>query len=389
MNIEQSFPIEAEVSAPASQNSLLVWLRKRPWFALFVIAPTMLAAIYYGLFASDVYISESRFVIKSPDQKRSQVSSLASLIQTTGLSGGQEQTNEILDFVRSRDALRTLEKSADIRSTFSPDHADIFSRFPGLLQGNSFEDLFEFYSKMVDVQLDTETGTAVITVEAFSPQDAHKINRELLEMSEGKVNRLNERLQAQGITEAEKQVNLLTERAKAARIALARFRNQQQLIDPAKQAIGVLEISNTMAAQRAALLAQLELMERNTPANPSIPALRQRIAAVSTQIASQEGRVVGGGGAIASKLTGYEDLLVEQEFATEALNVANASLAQARAEAVRQQFYLERVVEPNIPDMPLLPRRLLSILVVAASATCLYFVGWMLIVGILEHAPED
>ena len=60
-----------------------------------------------------------------------------------------------------------------------------------------------------------------------------------------------------------------------------------------------------------------------------------------------------------------------------------------RTDAQRQKFYLERVVEPNKPDLPLLPRRLLSILTVAAAALCLYFVGWMLIVGVLEHAPEN
>jgi len=92
---------------------------------------------------------------------------------------------------------------------------------------------------------------------------------------------------------------------------------------------------------------------------------------------------------MASKLGNYEDLLVEQKFANDSLTVASAALVQARAEAQRQKFYLERVVEPNRPDVALLPARLLSILTVAASALCLYFIGWMLVVGILEHAPED
>jgi capsular polysaccharide transport system permease protein len=113
------------------------------------------------------------------------------------------------------------------------------------------------------------------------------------------------------------------------------------------------------------------------------------INAISVQIASQQSRVVGSNGGIASKLGGYENLLVEQEFSTQSLNVANAALVQASAEAQRQQFYLERVVDPNLPDMPLLPRRLLDVLVVAAAAACLYFIGWMLIVGILEHAPDE
>ena len=135
--------------------------------------------------------------------------------------------------------------------------------------------------------------------------------------------------------------------------------------------------------------AQLDLMQRLTPGNPSIPALRNRINAISTQIISQDSRVVGTGSGIASKLGGYETLLVEQEFATENLNAANAALVQARADAQRQQFYLERVVDPNVPDMPLLPKRLLGILTVAAVSLCLYFIAWMFMVGILEHAAED
>jgi capsular polysaccharide transport system permease protein len=107
------------------------------------------------------------------------------------------------------------------------------------------------------------------------------------------------------------------------------------------------------------------------------------------QIASQDGRVVGNDNGIASKLGGYESLLVEQEFATQSLNAANAALVQARADAQRQQFYLERVVDPNTPDTPLLPKRLINILIVAAAALCLYFIAWMFTVGVLEHAPED
>ena len=130
-------------------------------------------------------------------------------------------------------------------------------------------------------------------------------------------------------------------------------------------------------------------MQRLTPNNPSIPALRNRISAIGTQIASQDSRVVGSGSGIASKLGGYENLLVEQEFSTQSLNAANAALVQARADAQRQQFYLERVVDPNLPDEPLLPKRFINVLIVFASAACLYFIAWMFMIGVLEHAPED
>ena len=127
MNVNPSFPVEAE--APV-HSALAQWLKKRRWFLLMVALPTLLAALYYGLIASDIYISESRFVIKSPDQKRGQTSTLANLVQTTGLSGGQEQTNEVLTYVRSRDALKALEKTVGVRDKFSSPQADFLSRFP-------------------------------------------------------------------------------------------------------------------------------------------------------------------------------------------------------------------------------------------------------------------
>lgn len=386
MNVKTSFPVETD--APASQSAFALWVRKRRWFLLAVVLPTLLSALYYGLIASDIYISESRFVIKSPDQKRGQTSTLANLVQTTGLSGGQEQTNEVLTYVRSRDALKALEKTVDIRGKFSSTQADFLSHFPQPMSDGSFESLFKYYGKMVDARLDSEAGTAIIKVKAFNPQDAYSINRQLLDLSEGLVNRLNGRAQSKGIVEAQKQVDLAIERVKVARVALTQYRNTQALIDPSKQAVGVLEIANTMIGERAALQAQLDLMQRLTPQNPSIPALRNRINAISVQIASQDSRVVGTGNGIASKLGGYENLLVEQEFATQSLNAANAALVQARAEAQRQQFYLERVVDPNVPDVPLLPKRFFNILTVFAVMMALYFIAWMFVIGVMEHAPE-
>ncbi|RJG57718.1 capsule biosynthesis protein [Sphingobium terrigena] len=387
MNVNPSFSADAEM--PVRHATPLQWVKKRRMFLFCVVLPTALAILYYGLIAADIYISESRFTIKSADQKRSQISSLANLVQTTGLSGGQEQANEVLAYVRSRDALRELEKDIQVRERFSSPQADFLSRFPKPFSDNSFESLFKFYEKMVDPRMDAETGTATIKVKAFTAQDSYVINRRLLELSEALVNRLNARAQSKAIAEAQAQVALATERARSARILLSQYRNSQSLIDPGKQAVGVLEIANAMVAERATLQAQLDLMRQVAPNNPSIPALRNRINAISVQIAGQDSRVVGSGNGIASKMGGYENLLVEQEFATQSLNAANAALVQARSEAQRQQFYLERVVNPNLPDMPLLPKRLINIITVAAAAFCLYFIMWMFRIGILEHAPDE
>lgn len=374
---------------PTTEDARPSFLAEHRWFLLFVVVPTLIAAIYNGLIASDIYISESRFVVKTADDKGARVSSLASLIQTTGLSSGQEQTNQILAYAHSRDALSELEKSTGVREKFSRPDVDFLSRFPGLLADNTFEELYKFYQSKVEIGLDTNTGTAIIKVKAFAPRDAYDINLRLLQLSEQLVNRLNDRARQRGIGEAESQVELATERVREARKLVTEYRNSQEVIDPAKQVGGVLEVSNRLITERAALQAQLDLMLRTTPQHPTIPVVRDRINAITAQIAVQDGRLVGSNQGIASKIGDYENLLVEQEFATSALNAANAALVQARAEAQRQQFYLERVVNPSVPDAPLLPSRLLNTIMVAAAALCLYFIGWMFVVGVLEHAPEN
>jgi capsular polysaccharide transport system permease protein len=364
-------------------------LYRHRWVGLFIVLPTLAAIIYYGLIASPIYVSQSSFVVKSPGQKSAPTLSLASIVQTSGLSAGQEQTKEIVQYIQSRNALHDLQKQVDISDKYSKRGADFLSRFPSPFRDASFENLYRYYGSVVSSSVDPETGLAVIDVHAFTPDDAYDINARLLDLSEGLVNRLNQRAEGRAIAEAEQRVVDAERRVSNARVALSAFRNRQDLIDPKEQAAGVLDISNKLISEQAALKAQLDLMLRVAPRNPSIPALRNRIDAIGRAIAAQTGRAVGTPTGIASKLSAYEKLNVEQEFATQMLTAANTSLEQARTEAQKQQYYVERVVEPNKADMATLPNRLKRILIVFAASVCLYFIGWMLVVGILEHAPED
>lgn len=386
MNIE---PFSTEsLHSVRTKPHIFAELKRRRWFLVFVVLPTLLAALYYGFIASDVYVSQSRFVIKAPGQKSMPTGTLANLIQTSGFVGGEQETKEVLDYVRSRNALADLQKQMNVKARYQDAGADFLSRFPRPFHDASFENLFKYYQSMVSAAPDSESGMAVVEVRAFRAEDAQAINARLLQLSEQLVNRLNERAERKAVTEAEQRVFAAETRVRKARVALSGFRNRQEVIDPAKQATGVLEISNKLITEHAALQAQLELMERVTPANPSIPALRARISALGSEIAAQNGRVVGTPTGIASKVAGYENLLAEQEFAQQTLTAAGTALEQARAEAIKQQYYLERVVDPNLPDTPELPRRLRNILIAFGVSLCLYFIGWMLVVGILEHSPE-
>lgn len=381
--------LQRHARASSKRGRVLNVLRRWRWLAIFVGLPTALASLYWGVFAADVYVSESRFVIKAPERKANSAGALGSLLQTTGLGSGADQANEILGYMRSRSALSDLSERVDVRGAFSSPEADIFGRFPLIYQNDTFEDLYDYYGSMATAQSDSETGLTVLSVNAFTPEEAQMLNMGLLNLGEELVNRLNERVNTQAITEAEERVLEAQARVRDARIQLGAYRNASLILDPEQQGIGLLEVSNALVTQEAALRAQLAEIEQNAPSHPSIPALQDRIDGIAQQVAEQTGRAVGTPEGIAGKITEYENLLVEQEFAEQTLAAAYTALEQARAEANKQQYYLERVVEPNLPDSAILPNRMRSVLAVLFATLCLYLVGWMLAVGVREHAPED
>lgn len=365
-------------------------LTRNRWFLIGVILPVLLSSIYYFGIASDQYVSESRFVIKAPNQRAPQTTSFANLIQSTGLSSGQEQSNQVIDFVRSRSALLTLDKKLDIEKAYGKSSVDWLSRFPRFWEQDAFEDLYEYYRSKIQISRDHDTSLVVLRTIAFSPTDAQAINKLLLQQSETLVNELNENARNKAISEAESRVVEAQTRVNKALKAISEYRSQSRLVEPLKEATGVVEIANRLIVQRAALEAQLSTVRQVTPDHPSIAVLREQIASLTREIERQNARLVGGGtNTISRKLPNYEALVLEQELASELLMLSQTSLEQARTEALKQQFYLERVVEPNVPDLPEYPKGLRIVLTIFGFALCLYFIIWMFVVGILEHAPED
>src|SRR5471030_1476009 len=160
-------------------------------FVLTVLIPTALATAYYGLIASDIYVSESRFVVRSP-QRSGQTSVVGALLQGTGFSRAQDDTYPVIDFIQSRDALRELDRGDYIATAYG-NHGDFISRFTKYVD-NSFEGLWKYYGKhIVSVDLDSTSAITTLQIRAYTASDAVLINERLLKMSERLINRMNQR----------------------------------------------------------------------------------------------------------------------------------------------------------------------------------------------------
>ena len=113
--------------------------------------------------------------------------------------------------------------------------------------------------------------------------------------------------------------------------------------------------------------------------------MRESIRALELQISKERKTIAGNGQALGSLLATYDRLTLERELAVKSLTSALTSLENARQEAQRQQLYLERIVEPNLPDQPEYPERLLLILAVTVTSLTVYFILRKVSAMVLEH----
>lgn len=361
--------------------------RLRRWlpFFLCVMLPTLLGAIYYAAIASDQYVSEAQFIVRSPGHS-SNVNPLSSLLQSTGVGRAEDDTFAVNNYMQSRDALAELVKDSHLRAVFARPEADFLARFPHWPASNqSLERLYDYYQNHVQVLFDSTTGITTLTVRTFRPGDSRDIAIALLQAGERLVNRLNERATANAVRDAKRELTLMEQRVVRAEANMAAFRNREEMIDPSKQSLmmvqGVAELDRQLAATNT-LIAQ---MRETSPNSPMLKTAEQRATAIRAQIATQQNRVTGSNKSIVPRIAEYDQLELEQSFAAKALTSATAALETARIAAERQQLYLDRVVEPNVPDYPLYPRRLAYTLIVFGAALAIYLIGRLLITGMLEH----
>lgn len=351
---------------------------------LFTVAiPTILSTVYFGLIASDVYISESRFVVRSP--QRQTAVGLGALLQGAGFSRSQDDTYSVHDFMLSRDALQKLDTQLALGKIYSSSDVDLFSRFGGLDRDNSFEALYRYYQKHVTIDLETASSISAMKVSAFKPEDAYRINTMLLEMGEHLINQLNERGRQDMIRFATSEVEIAENKAKAAGLALSGYRNQKAVFDPERQSALQLQQISKLQDEFIATKTQLAQVRTFTPDNPQIPALQKRAETLQSEIDNEMAKVAGGSTSLTNKAADYERLALERTFADKQLGSALASLEQARNDAQRKQLYLERIVQPNKPDVALEPRRLRAVLTVLILGMMIWGILTILIAGVREH----
>ena len=381
LKVREPFPRTSAAVLIVSARKKLLKVDKL--FLLVVALPTLCAVLYFGIFASDVYVSESQFVIRSPDKQ--EMTGLGMLLKSGGFSSADDEVYVAQDYVQSRDALRALNSDGSVARAYGNENISIFDRYNPLGLSGTFEDLYRYYQGKVGVRFDSGSSIATLSVRAFSPQDAYKFNSELLALAEGLVNRLNVRGRHDMVQYASREVEDAQADARNAAVALAAFRNSHGVVDPEAQAKVQLDMISKLQDELIGSRVQLAELQKMAPQNPQIPVLTTRIGGLERQIEEQMGQVAGSRRSLSQTAVQYERLELERELADKRVAAAMTSLQGAEDEAQRKQAYIERIAEPSRPDAAAEPRRLRGIF----ASFVLGLIAWgilrLLLAGLHEH----
>ncbi len=350
----------------------------RPFLTIMAIVG-VLSAIYYGLIAAPMYVSEARFTIRG-QQAAMPANLLAGL---TGKSGSAlADIAAVQAYIESPDMLEALEKQYHLRQAYSRFRLDLFHWLPP----NASDDAFRrFYKHMVVVKLQRDAEIVSVDVRSFDRDLAQPMAETILQRTEAFVDGMSQRMRTETMRSAEQELALAEKEAGQARAAVTRFRGATSSIDP--RGVGAATQGGEAALESQAAVAQAELASLLTVNKPDSPVVRQLQAKLSA-IRAQAARLKAQQGVssdLSKDVTAYETLAIVREAAEKKLAAATMARDSARSTAEQREKYVVRVVNPNRPDRPVLPRRVMDLLMVMVFALAGYSIIALTIAGIRDH----
>lgn len=242
----------------------------------------------------------------------------------------------------------------------------------------TIEDLVDYWERMLRISYDSGSGLIEMRVLAFDPQEAQAIAQEIYLESSETVNELSAVAREDATRYARADLEQAQERLKEAREALTAFRVANQIVDPSADIQGQMGLLNTLQAQLAAALIDLDLLGDSVgEGDPRAAQAQRRIEVIRARIA-QEREKFGANGQgpagenYATTISEFERLSVEREFAETAYTAALAAYDAAQAEAERQSRYLATYIRPTLAERSQFPQREMLIGIVALFG----FLAW-------------
>lgn len=361
-----------------------LYLLRHPVLAVAALV-CVLGAGYWGLYASDRYVSEAHVIIQHTDIAGGQPLDFAGLLGNMGGGSRQEQL-QLRDYLLSSDLLRALDQQLHLRQHFSDHRHDLLSR---LWSRDAPQEVFYSYAQgRISVEFDDYAGVLLIKSQAYDRAMAHAITSAMVQQGERYMNDVMHRLARNQVSFLEKQVEIRGLRATEARKKLVDYQNEHGLVSPQGTVESVNSLINKLQLQlidlqtrRAALATYL------ASDSADVVELDAQIATTRRQMAVEQSKLTasGGGKGLNRTIDEFQRLQMDAQFASDIYNTALMALEKGRVEATRTMKMVSVLQAPSMPEYSQEPRRLYNILLCVLVTLAIAGIVQLLLAIIRDH----
>ncbi len=379
-------PAGALVTLHRSVRDRFGWLGYS--FLVAVIVPAIVTFLYLFLFASDEYVSEARFAVRSASENRPSAISdaLNMLSSVTGVRSTSQDAFIVADYIRSRTVIEDLGGKATMTSLYSKPSIDWYSRLPA---DETFEEMWDYWRQKVRVVIDTQSNVLTLHVRAFARDDAKSLAERILQNSENLVNEISERSRRDALSRAEEEVQLSLQRLADIRQSMLAFRTRASMIDPVSSAASIGETMALLTREKIILENNRSSLRGSLDENsPVIRFMSTQIDSIDKQIDLLKAQLTGDANStatISGQIASFEDLQLQSQFAEKLFEIAKSSFERARAEQDKQQLYLVTVVRPTQPEEATYPRPFTGTALIMAVCAVIWSMVALVIASIGDH----
>jgi capsular polysaccharide transport system permease protein len=330
-----------------------------------VAIPDLVVTVYFGLIASDQYVSEAKFTVSS-----AAIPKMDGLGSVTGVPPMLivQDTQVVTSYIGSRAIVEQLERSVDLRDAYSSNSIDWWSRFR---KDKPIEKFTEYWEKMADTSIAFPSGIVTLTVRAFTPDDAKRIADAVILQSENLINDLNERMRNDTVLASERDMQQASQDLGKARMQMEYERNAEGLIDvgqTSKALNGLISgLQGDLLKAQQEYQTELKYVTADAPQmqvlSSRITAMQSQLEQMKAQLTSQTDQSVSAMAdkALSGKMTKFAELDLEERIAEKRYEVSVAAVEAARMMGERRMLYLHEIVAPAQPEDAKYPKRWLSI----------------------------
>lgn len=359
-------------------------------FVLCVALPASAVSLYMAFIAVDQYHSSTSFSVRSIEGPSS--GDLLGIFSQASGSSTVADSFILIDYIRSEEMLREVERNFDLEKIFGRRGGDFFY---SMRAGLPIEDKLEYWRRMVHVTFDHASGIMTLELKAFDAADAQKLTDFIVDRSERLINDLSNKARDQILYSAREELQVAENRLAKARSDVRQYRDLAQEVDPVEGATLAAKLISGLEAKLTELNTTLATARKQmSEESPRIKVMKAEIDSIKAQIETERQRLGSGSadeggsaaGDVAGRIERYQGLQTEQEFAERAYTAAMSALEKARIEASGKERYLATFIQPTLSEEAQYPRRILNSVLALLACLFAWSVGVMIYYNIRDRA---